>query len=72
MCSTVHKAYTGQTVKRKVRESGEWKTKAITMPDCIGDYNKHMGGVNLSDALIGFYSVHTKTTKWYKTFFPTF
>ncbi|KAK9969977.1 hypothetical protein ABG768_028118 [Culter alburnus] len=57
MCSTFHKAYEGNTVQRRVKDNdGQW----------------FMGGVDLSDALIGFYNVLHKTQKWYQTFFYHF
>lgn len=69
MCSTVHQAYSGQTVRRKVKKAGVWSNKSIPFPDSITDYNRYMGGVNLSDALLTFYSIRHKTMKWYKTLF---
>uniref|UniRef100_A0A3Q1HBI0 Uncharacterized protein n=1 Tax=Anabas testudineus TaxID=64144 RepID=A0A3Q1HBI0_ANATE len=72
MWSTVHQTYSGQTVRRKVREAGVWKNKLIPVPDCIVDYNKNMGDVDLSHALCGSYSIRHKTTKWYKTLFYHF
>lgn len=53
MCSTVHQAYSGKTVNRKVKGAGVWKKKSIPVPDCIPDYVQNMGCVDLSDALIG-------------------
>ncbi|XP_029969463.1 piggyBac transposable element-derived protein 4-like [Salarias fasciatus] len=69
MCSTVHQAYSGQTVTRKLKEAGVWTNKVIPVPDSIKDYNCYMGGVDLSDALIKSYSIHNKAIQWYKTFF---
>ncbi|XP_051814428.1 piggyBac transposable element-derived protein 4 isoform X32 [Acanthochromis polyacanthus] len=73
LCSTFHRAHTGETIKRRVRSAdGQWEVKDITLPPVVKDYNQHMGGVDLSDALIQFYKVLHKTRKWYKTFFYHF
>lgn len=35
-------------------------------PEFVHEYNKHMGGVDRNDKLIGFYSSIRKSLKWYK------
>ncbi|KAK7910292.1 hypothetical protein WMY93_014976 [Mugilogobius chulae] len=72
MCSTVHSAFTGETVSRRVRQDGRWALVDVPVPSPINAYNQFMGGVDVSDALIGYYSVLHKTKKWYRSFFYHF
>lgn len=68
VCSTVHPAYSGNTVERRVRSQDKsWSKKSIPCPTPVAEYNRHMGGVDLSDQLIQYYSVHQKGMKWYRT-----
>ncbi|XP_051500241.1 uncharacterized protein LOC127409604 isoform X1 [Myxocyprinus asiaticus] len=70
MCSTMHKAYVGDTISRNVRgDGGVCSERQIPIPPAVKDYNKYMGDLDLSDALIEYYSVIHKTKQWYKSFF---
>ncbi|KAG7473208.1 hypothetical protein MATL_G00093180 [Megalops atlanticus] len=59
MCSTIHRAYAGDPVRRRFKDRrGAWAVADVPVPAAVKDY----------DALIGYCSVHHKTKKWYKTF----
>ncbi|KAF3851790.1 hypothetical protein F7725_005145 [Dissostichus mawsoni] len=63
----------GEAVQRRVKgEDGHWAVKDIPCPTPIIAYNKNMGGVDLSDQLIQYYSTHRKTARWYRTLFMHF
>ncbi|XP_023253243.1 piggyBac transposable element-derived protein 4-like [Seriola lalandi dorsalis] len=73
MCSTIHTVYSGEIAKRHVKgEDGQWRIQNIPMPTPVAEYNKYMGGVDLSDQLIQYYSVHHKTVSWYRLLFQHF
>ncbi|ROJ57634.1 PiggyBac transposable element-derived protein 4 [Anabarilius grahami] len=65
VCSTIHSAHSGDSVQRRVKSQG-------TCPAPVTAYNKHMGGVDLSDQLIQYYTTQHKTMKWYRKIFLHF
>uniref|UniRef100_UPI0037E78EB8 piggyBac transposable element-derived protein 4 n=1 Tax=Semicossyphus pulcher TaxID=241346 RepID=UPI0037E78EB8 len=70
VCSTIHQAYSGNTVQRRVKsKNADWTTKSIPCPTPVLEYNKHTGGADLSDQLIQYYSMHQKSMRWYHTLF---
>ncbi|XP_008421750.1 piggyBac transposable element-derived protein 4-like [Poecilia reticulata] len=70
VCSTIHPAFSGEMVQRRVKdEEKRWTVKEIPCPTPIMAYNKYMGGVDLSDQLIQYYSAQRKTHTWYKNVF---
>ncbi len=70
VASNYHQAYSGFKASRRMRnDDGVVQRKDVPILDSVKDYNANMGGVDLSDALIGYYSVLHKTMKWYKKIF---
>ncbi|KAK6323770.1 hypothetical protein J4Q44_G00061090 [Coregonus suidteri] len=73
MGTTIHQAYGGEKINRKHKnKDGKWSHESIPVPTPILEYNKNMGGVDLSDQLITYFSAHRKTMKWYRTLFYHF
>lgn len=64
-CSTFHKAYRGATIERKSRSSCFNDTD---VPDPVRDYNKFMGGMELSDVLIQYYIIRGKDHEMVQNF----
>jgi hypothetical protein len=42
------------------------KGEKITRPEIIGDYNKHMRGVDRTDQMLHYYPCSFKTVNWTK------
>ncbi|KAL1247907.1 hypothetical protein QQF64_023283 [Cirrhinus molitorella] len=72
VCSTIHAAYTGERVQKRVKAQDTWKTKSFPCPAPVSAYNKHMGSVDLSDQLLQYYAAQHKTMKWYRKVFLHF
>uniref|UniRef100_A0A3Q1B481 PiggyBac transposable element-derived protein domain-containing protein n=1 Tax=Amphiprion ocellaris TaxID=80972 RepID=A0A3Q1B481_AMPOC len=67
VCSTLHTAFSGDTVKRMCKVGRKYAAVEVPVPAAVKDYNSYMGGVDLSDQLNGSYSSWRKSRKWYLT-----
>ncbi|KAK7122075.1 hypothetical protein R3I93_023012 [Phoxinus phoxinus] len=72
VCSTIHAAFTGDRVQRKVKAQDTWRTKTFPCPAPVTAYNQHMTGADLSDQLLQYYTAQHKTMKWYRKVFLHF
>jgi len=73
VCSTIHPGFPGEAVQRRVKgEDRHWAVKDIPCPTPTITYNKNIGGVDLPDQLIQYYSTHCKRARWYRTLFMHF
>jgi hypothetical protein len=57
-----------------ISEVTRWNSKQlvhekVACPNIITVYNKHMGGVDLMDSLIGLYRIKLRSKKWYHRLF---
>lgn len=55
------------TKRRYFRKDKEFRD--ITSPQSVDVYNKHMGGVDLLDSLLGLYRIRIRSRQWYKRIF---
>lgn len=68
---TLLSTFAGSQPSHKVRRffKSDNSKKDINCPDIVKVYNKHMGGVDLLDSLLGLYRIRTRSKKWYHRLF---
>ena len=67
MMSNCHEP--GEVLVKRREKTGE--SCQVPCPTAIGDYNKYMGGVHLTDQVVTVYELDLKNQKWWpKVFFP--
>ena len=59
--------YTGTLPKTTLKRFDRKQKQRVEIecPNIISEYNRHMGGVDLMDSLIGRYSIKIRSKKWY-------
>ena len=70
--TTMHRATDeGAQCRRRVRnpDTGHHQQVNVQRPQAIADYNSFMGGVDVSDQMIGYYNCLRPTRRYWKTLF---
>ena len=66
---TMHTATGIEKVIRKMKDkAGQLLCKEVKIPPTV-EYNKYMGGIDLSDQAISYYNILRKTRKYWRTLF---
>lgn len=66
--STAYPGHADSTTKRRGKDqSGQFASIDVPLPSAIKQYNQFMGGVDLSDKLIGYHPVLRQTKRYWKT-----
>lgn len=68
---TLISSFTGELPLSHVKRFDKKENKSIDIPcpNLVKEYNRHMGGVDLLDGLIGRYKIRMRTKKWYLRLF---
>ncbi|CAG4964815.1 unnamed protein product, partial [Parnassius apollo] len=58
--------FAGQKPEADVRRWDKQKSKYVTIkrPYVVGEYNRHMGGVDLIDSIMGIYKIRLRSKRW--------
>ena len=54
-----------QELKRFDKKEKKLEKVEVPCPNLVLEYNKHMGGVDLLDNILGRYKISMRTRKWY-------
>ena len=66
--SSCYPGHTDSTVRRRSKDQlGSYVAIDVPLPTAIKQYNQFMGGVDLSDQLIGYHPVLRQTKRYWKT-----
>ncbi len=66
----MHTGNSSNTVKRRVKkDGGGCEEVLVPIPNSTYDYNRFMGGVDLSDQLLQYHQTRRQTHKYWKTLF---
>ena len=67
MISTIHDSLMVSSQRRSRFADGGHES--VQKPQCVVEYNSHMGGVDLSDQLVTYYNFAHRTVKWWRLVF---